>query len=389
MTASAAVKDKPDAAAGASAGDPCMRCTVNRTGLLHALGFAAGIVDRRNTIPVLANVLLEAEGGELRVTATDLNLQLALTVPCEVEAGGAITVQAALLHNIVREFADGSQVELKLADGRLQVNSGRSRYKLQTIPRDDFPVVQPGKPVAEFSLPAADLLKAFYQVEFAQSTETVVRAYLCGVHIDVEDGELTFAASDGNRLAWSKLPAPDGAALSGMILSAKMVTSIIRLLDGRDDEATLTFEERKAVFRAGDAILSGKLVEGTYPPWRRVIPAANDKQLLVEAKSFEGALRRASLIASERTRVVKIELTTNKLTLSATSQQHGVAVEEVPCAWSGGDLTIGFNSRFLLDVLAAGSGDELQVDLFDEVVPGLFSNPADDSARWIVPPMRV
>ena len=366
-----------------------MKCTLNRGEFLRALSYASAIVERRNTIPVLSNVLLEATSDGLCVTATDLNLQIALSVPAQVEAEGATTVSAQLLTGIIREFADGAQVELSLDDNRLQVISGRSRYKLQTIPRDDFPVVQAKDALASFALPAKELLAAFRRVEFAQATDHIVKSHLCGISIDVVDDELTFAATDGNRLAWSTLPAPDVSALNGVILSSKLVSSLSRLLDGRDGDVRLTFEERRVVAEIDSAILSGKLVEGTFPPWRRIIPKASGQHVDVSIPALEGALRRAALIASDRTSLVKIELSPDKLTVSATSPERGTAVEEVPCALEGDDISFGVNSRFLLDMLGAAGDGDIHVAFSDAASPMLFSNPADDSARWIVPPMRV
>jgi DNA polymerase-3 subunit beta len=378
-----AVKERPQAEAPAVE----LHATLNRAEFLRALGFASAIVERRNTIPVLSNVLLEATSDQLKITATDLNLQISLTVPAMIEGEGAITVSAQMIHGIVRELPDGAQVELKLADNRLQVLSGRSRYKLQTIPRTDFPVMR--REAAEsFALPASDLTRAFARVAFAQSTETIVRGYLCGINVETADGELFFVATDGNRLAWSTLPAPEGVALENAILPTKLVSTLAKLLDGHDGDVSLSFEERKVTAEIGDTVLSGKLVEGTFPPWRRVVPPTDGKRLLIAGASFEDAIRRVALIANERLRAVKVELTTDKLTATCTSPEFGVAVEEAPCVWDEPPLEIGFNARFLLDVIAA-AGEEVQVDLFDATSPTLFTNPNDESAKWIVTPMRV
>jgi DNA polymerase III subunit beta len=379
----APAKPKPEPAPG-------MKLTLNRGDVLKALGHASAIVEARNTIPVLANVLLEAQGDALRIVSTDLNMQISLTVPARVDGDGATTVSAKLLHDIIRAFSDGSQVELRLDGDRLHVVSGRSRYKLATIKREDFPVLKPTDPVATFSLPPLDLLKAIRSVEFAQNRDDVVRPYLCGINLDVEDGELCFAATDGVCLAVAKMPAPEGATFgAGIILPTKFLASLVKLIDGFEGDVRLIVEERKVTAELGDTTLVSKLVEGAYPPWRRVLPANAEKKLVIDAESFETAVRRTSLVTMERTRAVKLELTSDKLTVSAFSPDHGSAVEEAPCSWSDGEFVIGFNSRIILDMLRAAGAKTIQVDIVDVTSPPLFSNPDDDSAKWIVPPMRV
>lgn len=381
-TAERAPKAKPN--------DACaMKLTLDRGDFFRALTHAASIVERANTIPVLSNVLLEARDGALHLMSTDLNMQVALTVPAMVESEGATTVSAQLLHGIVREMADGSQVDLTLGD-RLQVRSGRSDYKLQTIASDKFPVLKPDNAKSTFVLPAADLLRSLKRVEFAQALASEPRDYLCGVHVETRDGELFFAATDGYAMGFSKLPAPKGADVASAILPTKLVTTLMKLLDGVDGDVRLFFDDRKAVFQIGSTILTGKLVEGTYPEWRRVLPPEEgSKRLLIGAETLKSALRRVTLVANEKVRAVKFELSKDKLTASCVRHENGVAVEEAPCVWDDGDFQIGFNASKLLAAIRASGADELQVDLIDAATPPLFSNPADESAKFIVMPMRV
>jgi DNA polymerase-3 subunit beta len=206
MTA-VATKERANAKAKAEE----MKLTTDRGDLFRALTHAAAIVERRNTIPVLSNVFLEAAGDKLKITSTDLDLQIALTVAATVEGEGSTTVSAQLLHGIVREMADGSQVELSLSGGRLQVRSGRSDYKLQVLGADQFPVIKADNAKSTFTLPAADLLRSLKRVEFAQSTETTTRSYLCGVHVETADGKLVFAATDRpNLVTIHDLPSREG-----------------------------------------------------------------------------------------------------------------------------------------------------------------------------------
>jgi DNA polymerase III beta subunit len=310
-----------------------------------------------------------------------------------IESDGAITVPAALLLGIIREFPEGAQVDLALDGGRLQVNSGRSRYKLQTLPGRDFPLFKDGAGGGGFNVPAVDVVRSLARVSFAQDTDTVVRPYLCGVNVETFEGDLTFVGSDGKRIAWCNLPAPDDVALENAILPTKLVSTLSKLLEGQEGDARLAFGERSLTAQFGDTLLKAKLIDGTYPQWRRIIPTGEGKPLLVKRASLTGAVRRASAVAMERTRAIKLELTTDKLTISARSQSFDEAVEEAPCVWSEADFAFGFNSRFLLDLLNATDADELRVDFY----PGetmiqslaLFTNPDDDSARWLLAPMAV
>jgi DNA polymerase-3 subunit beta len=368
-----------------------MKLTVNRSEFLRALGHASAIVEQRNTIPVLSSVLLETAGDALRIVATDLNMQVALTVPASIDGEGSTTVSARLLHGIIREFQDGSQVELSLDGDRLHVVSGRSRYKLQTIKRDDFPVVQRGEATAELTLPAKDFVLSLHRVAFAQDTDAIVRPHYCGVNVETVDGEIVFVATDGKRIAWSTLPAPEEVTLSSAILPTKLVSTFNKLLADEEGDVRLTFEDRKVTAEFGSTVLTGKLVDGTYPPWRRILPKGEGKRLVVGADVLEGAVRRAALVASERTRAVKVELTTDKITVSATTLGTGDAVEEAPAVWDDGEFAAGFNSRFLLDVLSVAGDGELHAEFFGEGsnLLALLSNPDDASAKWLLAPMHV
>lgn len=367
-----------------------MKLSIDRGEFLRALTHAAAIVERRNTIPVLSNVLLEATGEALKLTSTDLDLQIALTLKANVESEGATTVSAQLLHGIVRELADGSQIELALVEKQLQVRSGRSSYKLQTLPIDQFPVIKPANATSTFVLGSQPILDSLKRIEFAQSTELATRDYLCGVQVETAGGEIVFAATDGNCLGFAKLAAPEGADVASAILPTKLVTTLGKLLDGVGGDVRLFFNERMAVFEMENAVLTSKLLDGSYPNWRRVLPPdGQGKPLLIHAEALESAVRRAIIVASEKTRAVKIDLSADKLTASCVSIENGQGVEEAPCAWDGGEFQIGFNSRFLLNIVRASGADELRFDLIDAAAPTLISNPADDSAKWVVMPMRV
>jgi DNA polymerase-3 subunit beta len=377
-----------------------MKATIERATLLKGLGHVHSVVERRNTIPILSNVLIEAEEqGGLRLMATDLDLQINETVEAEVGEAGATTVPAHTLFDIVRKMPEGSQVELIAAEGRMQVNAGRARFTLSTLPRDDFPVIAEGDLPTGFELPAATLRQIIDKTRFAISTEET-RYYLNGIYLHVSDGEplgggvnqpvLKAAATDGHRLARVTVPRPDGASgMPGVIIPRKCVAELRKLLDEVDGTVQVSLSESKIRFGLGNAVLTSKLIDGTFPDYTRVIPTANDKLLKLDPRSLEEGVDRVSTIASERTRAVKLSLDRDRVTLSVTSPENGTASEEVSADYGADGLEIGFNARYLLDILGQIEGDVMEVHLADAAAPTLLRENDKAPALYVLMPMRV
>lgn len=378
-----ALKERPQAVAD-------LNVTVDRGDLLRALGHASAIVERKNIIPVLANVLIEAADDELRITSTDLNMQIALALPARVSGEGVTTVSASLLHSIVREIPTGSQIELQSEDGRLHFCGGRSRYKLQTLPADHFPQLKDETPLCAFELKPDDLLRAFGAVSAAQDTDVVARPYCCGINLEAHGGSLTLVAVDGKRIAWSVLETAHDIELPSAILSSKFIATLTKLLDGHEGSVRAAFDDRKVTIELGDAVLTGKMVDGAFPPWRRIVPEGGGKRMLIDVTDFETAVRRVSLVGNERSRAVKLELGPDRLTISCFSSENGLAVEEIPCVWDSGNMVRGFNAKFLLDALAALKAGELQVDFHEgDIGLAYFTKVQASSANWLLAPMAV
>jgi len=370
-----------------------MKATIERATLLKGLGHVHSVVERRNTIPILSNVLIEAEEeGGLRLMATDLDLQINETVPADVTEPGATTVPAHTLFDIVRKLPEGSQVELIAAEGRMQVNAGRARFTLSTLPRDDFPVIAEGDLPTAFELPAATLRQIIDKTRFAISTEET-RYYLNGIYLHVSDEAqpvLKAAATDGHRLARVTVPRPDGAAgMPGVIIPRKCVAELRKLLDELDGSVQVSLSESKIRFGLGNAVLTSKLIDGTFPDYSRVIPTANDKLLKLDPRSLEEGVDRVSTIASERTRAVKLSLDRDRVTLSVTSPENGTASEEVSADYGADGLEIGFNARYLLDILGQIEGDVMEVHLADAAAPTLLRENDKAPALYVLMPMRV
>jgi DNA polymerase-3 subunit beta len=370
-----------------------MKATIERATLLKALSHVQSVVERRNTIPILSNVLLEATAdGALKLMATDLDLQFVETIAAAVDTAGATTVSAHTLFDIARKLPEGSQVQLTAADGKMLITAGRARFNLQTLPRDDFPVIAEGELPTKFELPAETLKQIIDKTRFAISTEET-RYYLNGIFLHVSDDAtpvLKAAATDGHRLARVTVARPDGAeGMPDVIVPRKCVGELRKLLDEVDGSVEVTLSPTKVRFGLGSAILTSKLIDGTFPDYSRVIPTANDKLLKIDPRSFEDGVDRVATIASEKTRAVKMALERDKITLSVTSPENGTAAEEVSGAYTSQAFEIGFNARYLLDILGQIDGDECEIHLADAAAPTLIRENDKAPALYVLMPMRV
>ncbi len=370
-----------------------MKATIERATLLKSLSHVQSVVERRNTIPILSNVLLEASAdGTIRLMATDLDLQIVESVEAAVDQAGATTVSAHTLFDIARKLPEGSQVELAAADGKMQINAGRARFNLSTLPRDDFPVIAEGELPTKFELPAATLRQIIDKTRFAISTEET-RYYLNGIFLHVSDEAqpvLKAAATDGHRLARVTVPRPDGAeGMPDVIVPRKCVAELRKLLDEVDGSVEVTLSPTKIRFGLGSAVLTSKLIDGTFPDYSRVIPTGNDKMLKIDPRSFEEGVDRVATIATEKTRAVKMALERDKITLSVTSPENGTAAEEVSGDYASEGFEIGFNARYLLDILGQIEGDIVEVHLADAAAPTLIRENDKSPALYVLMPMRV
>ena len=367
-----------------------MKATIERAILLKSLGHVQSVVERRNTIPILSNVLIEArEDGSIRLMATDLDLQVDESVPATVTQPGATTVSAHTLFDIVRKLPEGSQVELTAAEGKMQVVAGRSRFNLSTLPRDDFPVIAEGDLPTRFELPAATLRQIIEKTRFAISTEET-RYYLMGIFLHVVEEQLRAAATDGHRLARVTVARPEGAeGMPDVIIPRKAVAELYRLLEELEGTVEISLSPTKVRFGLGSAVLTSKLIDGTFPDYNRVIPTANDKLLKLDPMSFSAGVDRVATIASEKTRAVKISLDRDRVTLSVTSPENGLATEELAADYGADGLEIGFNARYLLDILGEIDGDTVEVHLADAAAPTLLRENDKSNALYVLMPMRV
>ncbi len=372
-----------------------MKMTVERAELLKSLSHVHRVVERRNTIPILANVLVKAEKGKLSMKATDLDLEVIDSIAAEVSPAGSTTVPAHMFYDIVRKLPEGAQIVIEGSGDRavLSIRAGRSRFTLQTLPESDFPDLAAGDMTHSFSLPAADLKRLIDKTQFALSTEET-RYYLNGIYLHAagsgKTATLRAVATDGHRLAQCELPLPAGAAgMPGIIVPRKTVGEVQRLIETGEGDVSIELSAGKIRFTIGNVVLTSKLIDGTFPDYARVIPINNDKLLTVDKKDFEAAVDRVSTVSSERGRAVKLSISGGRLVLSVTNPDSGSATEELEVDYDSDPLDIGFNSRYLLDIAAQIEGEVAVLKLADPGSPTLIQDKDAKGALYVLMPMRV
>lgn len=381
--------------AGPKSEERAMKVTLERSALVKAMGHVQSVVERRTTIPILSNVLIQADGGALTLTATDLDIEISEKAPADVARKGSATASALTLYEIVRRLPEGAQVRLELMqdDGRLQVSAGRSQFALAVLPESDFPTLATADMPVRFSMPASDLQRLFEKARFAMSQEET-RYYLNGVYLHAfADGSkrmLRAAATDGHRLARLEAPLPAGAdKLKGVIVPRKAVSEIGRLLADAEETIDIAVSDAKIRFGFGAGHLTSKLIDGAFPDYERVIPKGNANVMRAETKDFAQAVDRVATISADRTRSIKLALDSDKLRLTVNNPEAGTALEELSVDYSGDPIEIGFNARYLLDIAAQVDGEQMTFRLADPSSPSVIEDESDIGALYVLMPLRV
>lgn len=372
-----------------------MKFSIERAALLKAVAQAQSVVERRNTIPILANVLIEASEAEVTFRATDLDVEVQDKAPAKVDRAGATTVSAVTLNEIVRKLPDGALVTLSDdgTQGRLAIEAGRSQFQLATLPKDDFPAMASSDYTSNFSAKSDVLRRLFDKSRFAISTEET-RYYLNGVYMHVADSAdgrvLRCVATDGHRLARVDAPLPEGADdMPGVIVPRKTVGELRKLLEEDDTPIAVSVSETKVRFATEAITLTSKVIDGTFPDYTRVIPQNNTRRMEVDASDFAHAVDRVATVSSERSRAVKMTLHDDRLVLAVNAPDSGNAEEELAVAYGDEKLEIGFNAKYLKEI-ADQVDRENAVFMFNSSGdPTLMQEGNDPSAVYVVMPMRV
>ncbi|MGL1922375.1 MAG: DNA polymerase III subunit beta [Hyphomicrobiales bacterium] len=370
-----------------------MKVTIERETLLKSLNHVQGVVERRNTIPVLSNILIAAKGDSVNFTATDLDISIVENVSAIVDQEGSITAPAHLLYDIVRKLPDGTQISIeKVEDTRIDVRSGRSQFTLQALSADDFPNLSSGDMSHEFNLSVGDLKRMIEKTRFAISTEET-RYYLNGIYfhtIEEDDAKLCAVATDGHRLAKVEIAMPEGASgMPGIIIPRKTVGELHKLLEKDDENVAISLSDSKIEFRIGQTVVTSKLIDGNYPDYNRVIPDNNQNAMTVETRPLTKAVDRVSTVANDRGRAIKLALAKDILTLEVNNPDSGHAEEELPVEYSDVNLEIGFNAKYMLDVLSQLEGENVEFLFADSVDPVLVKDQGDEGTIYVLMPMRV
>lgn len=371
-----------------------MKITLERAALLKSLSHIQSVVERRNTIPILANVLIRANGSEVSFVATDMEIEVNETVAAQVATPGAVTAPAHTLYEIVRKLPEGAQVELNaVAPGQLSLVSGRSTFKLGSLPIEDFPKMPEGDHKQKFTLTSEELKALIDKTRFAISTEET-RYYLNGIYLHttkIENVEVMRAvATDGHRLARIEMPAPQGTSgVGGIIIPRKTVYEVRKMVDEVAGPVEIALSDTKVRFTFSGVVMTSKLIDGTFPDYERVIPSGNDKILLTNAKLLAEAVDRVATISTEKSRAVKLSLSSGHMVLAANSPEAGSASEELEVSYDGTPLEIGFNARYLLDILQQVEGEGVRFTLADPSAPAVVQDTADETALYVLMPMRV
>lgn len=366
-----------------------MKLTIERAALLRTLSHVQSVVERRNTIPILANVMMQASGTTLTLTATDMDIAINETTGASIGSEGSATAPAHTLYDIVRKLPDGSQIELGKEGDRLDLRAGRSQFTLQTLPTEDFPVMTGGDMPHQFTMGASAIRRIIDGTKFAISTEET-RYYLNGIFLHASDANIRAVATDGHRLAKVDSDLPEGAGgMPGVIVPRKTVGELRKLVDEADSEIQVSLSDTKIRFTFEDIELTSKLIDGTFPDYERVIPSGNDKVMHVDTAAFADAVDRVSTIATEKMRAVKMAVGPGFLKLSASSQDSGSAEEEVEVGYDNEAIEIGFNSRYLLDIAGQIESGQAQFEMADAASPTIVRDIDDEKALYVLMPMRV
>ncbi|HAX91533.1 MAG TPA: DNA polymerase III subunit beta [Rhodospirillaceae bacterium] len=371
-----------------------MKITLERAALLKSLSHVQSVVERKNTIPILANVMIRASGEEVSFVATDMEIEVNETMAATVSKAGAITAPAHTLYEIVRKLPEGAQVEINAATaGQLVLSSGRSQFKLGCLPIEDFPKMPEGDHKHKFSLSADDLRSLIDRTRFAISTEET-RYYLNGIYLHTTKADkvdvLRAVATDGHRLARVEMAAPQGAkGVAGVIIPRKTVGEVRKILDEANGAVEIALSDSKVRFMFDNIVITSKLIDGTFPDYERVIPTGNDKILDANATLFAAAVDRVATISSEKSRGVKLSFSEGQMIVSASAPEAGSASEELEVAYDGAPMEIGFNARYLMDVLMQIEGEGVRFHLADTAAPAVVQDVEDASALYVLMPMRV
>ncbi len=370
-----------------------MKLSIEQNAFLKALNHGQSVIEKRTTLPILSNILLETDNTSLKLTSTDLELSVVEVIPAHVEQCGRTTVSAHLLYEIIRKMYEGAPITLELnpENHHLLISSGSSQFRLPCLPAEDFPAINTAELPHSFNIAAKTLRQLIDKTKFAMSNEET-RYFLNGIYFHtIEDQYLRAVATDGHRLAQATISIPEGATgMPGVIVSRKTVTELLKILPERqEDNVRISLSANQISFKVGDVFMTSRLIDGKYPSYQDAIPKTNDKLMHVHVKAFSKAIDRVATISTDKFSGIKLFLHEGRLTLSAHNEAAGTAQEEIEVAYQGDQLDIGFNSRYLLDIAQQIEGEEAEVSMADSSTAITIRSVNDNNSLYVLMPMRV
>ena len=364
----------------------------SRNALLIPLQKVAGIVERRHTLAILSNVLIESQNGKANLTATDLEVQIRTGADIQLkDETETVTIAAKKLLDILRSLPDDADIVLDGKDSRLTLKAGKSRFSLQTLPAADFPkLADSGEELARFKLNSKTFKAQLEKVQYAMANQDI-RYYLNGMLLSVADAGVTTVATDGHRLGFAVSQMDSGDTKADVILPRKTVAELIKLLDDNDADGSVnvTLRSNQVKFDLGHAELSSKLIDGKFPDYTKVIPTGYTKHITLDRVRLQQALNRAAILSNEKIRGVRVVLTKDSMNVVCSNNEQEEAQEELAIAYDGEPLDVGFNVTYLLDVLNHTNTEEIVWSFGDANSSSLITVPGDEQFKYVVMPMRI
>ena len=371
-----------------------MKISVERNSFLRTLSHLQNVVEKKNTIPILSNILITTKTNSIKLSATDMDLAITEIIESSVIEEGSVTTPAHTLYDIVRKVTEGNEIELISNDGnKLSVRAGNSKFSLSCLPKDDFPKIEEINLENEFSIDPESLKRIIDKTRFAVSNEAT-RYYLNGIYLHSIEKEgkniLRAVATDGHRLAKIETDLPKGVDnLPGVIIPKKTISEVRKLIDEITDDIKISLNESKIVFSINNIVLSSKLIDGSFPDYEKVIPQNNDKNFKVDNKPFYEAVDRVSTVSSEKSKSIKLSIFENLVSLSSNSVETGSGAEDIEVEYSGNKIEIGYNAKYLLEIISQITGDKIIFELSDPSSPSIIKDTNDKNTLYILMPMRV
>ena len=366
-----------------------MKTTIKREDLLGPLLQVIGAVERRQTLPILGNVLLKSTSGDITVTATDLEIEMVSSVPAEESEDFQTTIPARKLLDICKALPEGSTINFNIDENRVSLNSARSRFTLASLPARDFPGLDEIEEQLAFSIPQSQFKSLFDKTSFAMAQQDV-RYYLNGILLELSAGKIKLVATDGHRLALSEVELDTGVEDDRqLIIPRKAVLELARLLDASDSPAKCVLSQNHLRVEAGDLVFTTKLIDGKFPDYQRVIPVDGNKTMEVDRETLKQSMSRIAILSNEKYRGIRLTLSNGNLSIQANNPDQEEAEEELQVDYDEADMEIGFNVTYLIDVLNVLNSEKVQIRLKDSNSSAIMSDSKDSSSLYVVMPMRL